>query len=75
MEITFQELKEHLAESTLMAWSGVEMKVIRDGKPIATLVHRGPQFPNRNATLFAEAIPQKRMAPLRSRHLSDLGLE
>ena len=44
MQYTIIELEKFLDELMMAAWSGEEVIITRNGKPIAQLVHRGPQI-------------------------------
>jgi|GEM_PF-5560831 antitoxin (DNA-binding transcriptional repressor) of toxin-antitoxin stability system len=75
MKYTVKELEQFLGELMMAAWSHEEVVITRDGKSIARLVHRGPDFKLRRAARLAGAISYKKNAPIRSRELADLGFE
>jgi antitoxin (DNA-binding transcriptional repressor) of toxin-antitoxin stability system len=74
MQYTIIELETFLDELMMAAWSGEEVIITRNGKPIAQLVHRGPQIKLRSALRLA-AISNKKDTPSRFGSPPDLGFE
>jgi antitoxin (DNA-binding transcriptional repressor) of toxin-antitoxin stability system len=75
MKYTWNELEMHLGELMIAAWTHERVVIVRAGKPIAELVHRGPGFKQRTAGHLGGAIAYKRTEPIRSREWADLGFE
>jgi antitoxin (DNA-binding transcriptional repressor) of toxin-antitoxin stability system len=75
LNYTVKQLEALLGELMMAAWSGEQVIILRDGKPIAELVHRGPGFKLQSAGRLGATISYKKTAPIRSHELSDLGFE
>jgi antitoxin (DNA-binding transcriptional repressor) of toxin-antitoxin stability system len=75
MKYTWDELEKHLGELMTAACSHETVVIVRAGKPVATLVHRGPGFKQRTPGRLGGTISYKRTTPIRSRELADLGFE
>jgi antitoxin (DNA-binding transcriptional repressor) of toxin-antitoxin stability system len=75
MTYTMKELEKLLGQLMLAAWSGEKVNIVRDGKPVAELVHRSHRFKPRTAGRLGATISYKKTAPIRSRELFDLGFE
>ncbi len=74
MQYTLTELEQFLDELMMAAWSGEEVVITRNGKPIAQLVHRGPQVRLRSALRLA-AISNQKPTPRRFHDPADFGLD
>ena len=75
MKYNWSELEKHLGQLMMAACSHETVVIVRAGKPIAELHHRGPAHRQRTAGRLGGAISYKRTSPIRSRELADLGFE
>jgi hypothetical protein len=75
MKYTWDELEKRLGELMMAACSHEKVVIVRAGKAIAEMVHRGPRSKQRTAGRLGATISYKRTTPIRSRELADLGFE
>jgi hypothetical protein len=75
MKYTWNELEKRLGELMMAACSHEKVVIVRAGKVIAEMVHRGPGSKQRTAGRLGATISYKRTTPIRSRELADLGFE